>query len=103
MSDASQKTSDGKSRSLANLTARGRPKGVPNKATLKREKEIAAQGLTPLDYMLSVLRDEDQDQEARMDAAKSAAPYVHPKLATVAHTGPDGGALIVQIVKLGDE
>lgn len=80
----------------------GRPKGTPNKATIKRQAEIAASGLTPLDYMLQILRDEKSDIETRMDAAKSAAPYVHPKLATIAHTGPDGGALLVQIVRLAD-
>ena len=92
MSDGTQKTNRGKSKeSQANLTARGRPKGVPNKVTLKREKEIAATGLTPLDYMLGQLRDEGNDPSVRLDAAKSAAPYCHPKLAQIAHTGPEGG------------
>lgn len=61
----------------------GRKAGVPNKATIARQAEIAASGLTPLDYMLSVLRDEANDPIARLDAAKAAAPYVHPKLANV--------------------
>jgi hypothetical protein len=47
--------------------------------------------LLPLEYMLAVLRDETRDYADRMDAAKSAAPYVHAKLAAVQHTGPDGG------------
>jgi len=41
--------------------------------------------------MLAVLRDETRDYADRMDAAQSAAPYVHAKLAAVQHTGPDGG------------
>lgn len=65
----------------------GRQKGVPNKATIARQAEIAASGLTPLDYMLSVLRDEATDPVARLDAAKAAAPYVHPKLSATELSG----------------
>jgi hypothetical protein len=69
----------------------GRRKGTPNQATAARQAEIAASGLTPLDFMLSVMRDEQANTAARLDAA--AAPYVHPKLAVLDHThsGPDGG------------
>lgn len=72
----------------------GRKPGVPNKATAARVAEVAASGLTPLDFMLSVLRDEGRDYDTRIDAAKAAAPYVHPKLASIEHTGKDGVALI---------
>lgn len=65
----------------------GRKPGAPNKATAERQAEIAASGLTPLDYMLTILRDEDRSVEDRMDAAKAAAPYVHPKLAAVELSG----------------
>lgn len=41
----------------------------------------------PLDYMLSILRDKNMAPDARMDAAKAAAPYVHAKLASVEHKG----------------
>lgn len=71
--------------------AGGRKKGVPNKASVARAQAIAASGLTPLDYMLSVLRNTKAAPADRMEAAKSAAPYVHQKLATIAHTGPNGG------------
>lgn len=66
-----------------------RTKGSPNKATKAREQVLSEQGLMPLSYLLSVLRDETQDQPTRMDAAKSAAPYCHPKLtsAEVKHSG----------------
>ena len=65
----------------------GRQKGTPNKATAARAAEIAASGLTPLDYMLKVMRDEDEAPDVRLDAAKAAAPYVHPRLATIETTG----------------
>lgn len=60
----------------------GRKPNTPNKATQKRQAEIAASGLAPLDYMLSILRSEEQPPEMRFEAAKAAAPYVHPKLAS---------------------
>ena len=60
---------------------------MPNKATAKREAEIAASGLTPLEYMLKILRDEKADPKDRQWAAQAAAPYVHPRLSSVEHGG----------------
>jgi len=71
----------------------GRQKGTPNKATARREREIAKSGLTPLEYMLKVMRNEKADPARRDDMAKAAAPYVHPKLAAVQHTGRNGGPI----------
>lgn len=71
----------------------GRQKGTPNKATKARETAIAESGLTPLEYMLSVMRDLAADEGKRLDAAKAAAPYVHPKLANVELSGKGGGAI----------
>jgi hypothetical protein len=53
--------------------------------------------VTPLDYMLGVLRDESADRHERMEAAKSAAPYVHQKLASTELIGKDDGPLKHQI------
>lgn len=65
----------------------GRPPGTPNRATQEQRDAVAASGLTPLDYMLSVMRDEKADEGKRIDAAKAAAPYVHARLTAVAHSG----------------
>jgi hypothetical protein len=54
-------------------------------------KAAAEGGIMPLEFMLNVLRDEAVPRDERMDAAKAAAPYVHAKLASVEHTGKDGG------------
>jgi hypothetical protein len=64
----------------------GRKKGTPNKATLVRQQELAASGELPLDSMLSVMRDETADVRRRDAMAVAAAPYVHPRLATIPHT-----------------
>ena len=71
----------------------GRQKGPPNKITAKREAEIAASGLTPLDYMLGIVRAETPPgldvsvaiarETLRFEAAKAAAPYCHPRLQAV--------------------
>lgn len=71
----------------------GRKRGVPNKASSERQAAVQASGMTPLDYMLSVLRDDDNEPHNRLDAAKAAAPYVHQRLAAVEHTGKDGGPI----------
>lgn len=44
--------------------------------------------LTPLDYLLMVLRDETASATARMNAAKCAAPYVHARLASTEFKAP---------------
>lgn len=61
----------------------GRKPGTPNRRTAEAVAKAEASGLMPLDYMLSVLRDETQPQEARFAAAEKAAPYLHPRLASI--------------------
>ena len=61
----------------------GRQKGTPNRATAERQAAIEASGLTPLDYMLSIMRDEEREASERLEAAKAAAPFVHPRLSTI--------------------
>ena len=65
----------------------GRKKGSPNKKSAELIAKVEASGLTPLEYMLSVLRDANASVHERMDAAKNAAPYVHRRLASVEHSG----------------
>jgi hypothetical protein len=63
-------------------TGAGRKAGAITRAT----REIAENGivgLTPLDFMLGIMRDEQNEKAVRFDAAKAAAPYVHAKLANV--------------------
>jgi hypothetical protein len=66
----------------AGVKTGGRRKGTPNKATAAKAAEIASSGLTPLDFMLKIMRDEGEAKDIRLDAAKAAAPYVHPRLAS---------------------
>src|SRR3974390_1780889 len=66
----------------------GRQKGTPNRATAAKAAEIAASGMTPLDYMLAVMRDEPAARPARLGAAAKAPPYVHPRLSAIEYTAP---------------
>jgi len=71
----------------------GRPKGVKTitpKTRCNPEKSLPdpdivraaiANGLSPLEYMLAVMRDEDADQVRRDRMAMAAAPYCHPRMA----------------------
>lgn len=65
----------------------GRKRGAHNKASIARQKQVAASGITPLDYMLTVMRNPKADKSRRDEMAKAAAPYVHPKLASVQQSG----------------
>src|SRR4051794_9635560 len=69
----------------------GRQKGGVDK--IKREAILAAQGITPLDYMMMLVRAETESgldpavakarETLRFEAAKAAAPYVHARLQAV--------------------
>lgn len=54
---------------------------------IKRTREIATratrEGITPLEYMLKVMRNPKADIVRRDDMAKAAAPYVHPRLQSI--------------------
>ena len=61
----------------------GRPKGSRNKRSIEAEENIRKNGVTPLEYLVSIYQDEKQPERMRLEAARSAAPYVHPKLSAV--------------------
>lgn len=71
----------------------GRKPGARNRATIEQTKAVEASGLTPLEYMLSVMRDAAADEGKRLEAAKSAAPYVHSRLSSVELAGPGGSEI----------
>lgn len=70
----------------------GRKPGAPNAQTSQRRELVEAaiaKGQSPIEMMLSIMRDETQTVELRLGAAKAAAPYVHPKLATIEYSVVD--------------
>ena len=65
----------------------GRKAGIRNKKTAAVLEAVEASGITPLEYMLQVMRDPSNETSMRLDAAKSAAPYVHAKLSSIEVNG----------------
>lgn len=65
----------------------GRKPGSSTKMNEEARQKALESGISPLDYMLDLLRDENKPQDVRFEAAKAAAPYVHAKLASVEHSG----------------
>lgn len=61
----------------------GRKAGVRNKKTAEVLQAVEESGLTPLEYMLSVMRDAEVEQRDRLAAANMAAPYIHSKLSSI--------------------
>lgn len=61
-----------------------------------RAKALAS-GLSPLEYMLDVLRSEEETPERRLDAAKAAAPYVHARLSSVTVQGEQDRPIVHEV------
>ena len=77
--------------------------GPRTRAALSEAARAAlAEGITPLDFFLATMRDENNDFTTRLNAAKAAAPYVHAKLASVEVGGTGGGNIVVEIVRFSD-
>lgn len=85
----------------------GRKKGSLNERTRAIAEEAAERGMTPLEYLLDQMRKpypEDADaltkvrhDGLRFEAAKAAAPYMHPRLNAVEHSGKDGGPVLHKV------
>lgn len=96
----------------------GRPKGSVNKRNAAIAQIAAKEGVTPIEAMLIGMRyhyekaqqandtlavDPETGEviaaprayhyEAMLEFARQAAPYIHPRLATVEVSGPAGGAI----------
>jgi hypothetical protein len=66
----------------------GRKRGTPNKKRQELLAYAAAGGELPLEHMLRIMRDSGQEMAVRFEAAKAAAPYLHPRLAPIEHKCP---------------
>jgi hypothetical protein len=65
----------------------GRKPGALNKRTQEIAAAATAEGMTPLEFLLNTMRDPTKEYAQRLTAARDAAPYVHPRLASVEHSG----------------
>lgn len=67
----------------------GRKKGAQNKVNAALREKLNAGGIAPREFMLQVMRDKHQNLAVRMEMAKAAAPYLHPRLQAIEHSGKD--------------
>lgn len=110
MIESNQKKSKGGKRLGA-----GRKAGSLTKRTRQIAEAVATQGVTPLEVMMKVMhqlfeeasnvQDEELGDKALANEARikllnmaatvgrHAAPYVHPRLSVIEHTGKDGAPL----------
>ena len=73
---------------------RGRPPGSKNQRAEELLEVIETEGLTPLEYMLVEMRNSKNDKSTRLSAARDAAPYLHPRLASIMHRGDPKAPLL---------
>lgn len=80
----------------------GRKPGSATTKTRDIANRMMEEGISPLEYMLAVMRRSSEHKDPKIqvmretlafEAAKAAAPYVHPKLSAVEVSGKDGGAV----------
>jgi hypothetical protein len=64
----------------------GRPVGSLNRRNAETVTAALAEGLTPIEYMLTMMRDKTADEKSRAWAAEKAAPFVHGRPAPVPRT-----------------
>jgi hypothetical protein len=60
----------------------GRKMGSVTKVTAQARKQALESGISPLDYMLKVMRNAKAETKRRDDMAKAAAPYLHSHLSS---------------------
>ena len=76
----------------------GRRKGIPNRLARATIDKAGKTGAMPLDYMPAVMRNSKAQSYRRDAMAKAAAPFLHPRLATIEHRTPS-----VDLTQLTDE
>ena len=68
-------------------TGAGRKKGKQNKVNAELREKLNAHGIMPLEFMLFVMRDKRRPLAVRLEMAKAAAPYLHPRVQAIEHSG----------------
>ena len=86
----------------------GRKPGTANKRTREIANEAAANGITPLEVLITSMRLAWQKSEEEQHAgehihtavswAEKAAPYIHARIAAVAHSGSVDGKLTGKLI-----
>ena len=78
----------------------GRPPGSKNQRSAGVARQAADAGITPIEVMLSAMRElwEEGTSVSKREAAriaKDAAPYVHPRLASIDQTVREAARFVI--------
>jgi hypothetical protein len=76
---------------LPSKTAGEKSDSVTETAGIERGADNTSLAISPLDYMLSVMRDPEVEPARRDEMAKLALPYMHPKAALMDEPGKGAG------------
>jgi hypothetical protein len=85
----------------------GRKPGSATRKTREIADRAMEEGITPLEFMLQVMREPSDHEDPkvqvareamRFEAAKAAAPYMHPRLAAIEHSGAGGGPIVSAVM-----
>ena len=64
----------------------GRPAGNVNRRSAEVIAKALAEGITPVEFMLKLVRDDTADAKERAGAAEKSAPNLHPRPAPLERT-----------------
>lgn len=64
----------------------GRPKGSLARRSVDAAAKAMAEGISPVEYMLGIMRNDQADPKERAWAAEKVAPFVHPRPAPMERT-----------------
>ncbi len=76
----------------------GRPKGSAMTKTAVLASKLSADGITPLEFILNVMRDEAQPLPMRLNCAMAAAPFIHARLASIQVERKPNNAILKQLL-----
>lgn len=96
-----QQSRDGLQKRLANLTnaGKGRPLGVPNKATAEVKAAAVVYTAEAVDTLARIMRDPEMPPQARVAACRELLDRGHGKPSQAVEVGnPDGSPVVFQVI-----
>lgn len=82
----------------------GRKPGSRNRKSLEAMRRLRGTDADPITALLRIATKAEKasDDALAFQCYKELASYCYPKLKAIEHSGSDGGALTIQVVKLAD-
>lgn len=80
----------------------GRKPGTKDRLTTAREAKCLQSGQSPIEVLVSLYRNEAEPMNLRLDAARTVANLVYPRLSSVDLNAHNDQPTVVQIVRFSD-